>query len=76
MTEQRRIDDIGGDRLAVDLDDRPAGPKRRGVDRPGEGFLAGPRFADDEDREAVAGGLGGDRQDAQFGAAACFENGT
>ena len=32
------------------------------MDGAGDGFLAGARLADDQDRKAVAGGLGGDGQ--------------
>ena len=40
------------------------GPRARrlAVDGAGEGFLAGAGLADDQDRQAVAGGLGGDGQ--------------
>ena len=62
MAEQFAVDDVGGDRLAVDLDQRPAGAEAGGVDRAGEGFLAAAGLADDQDRQAVARGLGGDRQ--------------
>ena len=47
------VDDVGGDRLAVDLDQRPARPQARGVDRAGEGFLARAGLAD---RSGSAGG--------------------
>ena len=62
MAEQSAVDYVGGDRLAVDLHHRPLGAQRRGVDGAGECFLAGPRFTDNQDRQAVAGGLGGDRE--------------
>ena len=62
MAEQLAVDDVGGDRLAIDGDQRAAGAQAGGVDRAGEGFLAGAGLADDQDRQAVARGLGGDRQ--------------
>ena len=47
------------------------GAQARGVDRAGERFLAGPRLADDQHRQAVARGFGGDRQGgAEFGCGA------
>ena len=62
MAEQLAVDDVGGDRLAVDGDQRAAGAQAGGVDRAGEGFLAGAGLADDQDRQAVARRLGGDRE--------------
>ena len=62
VAEQLAVDDVGGDRLAIDRDQRAAGAQAGGVDRAGEGFLAGARLADDQDRKPVARGLGGDRQ--------------
>ena len=48
--------------LQSTLDDRAAGTQPGGVDGAGEGFLAGAGFADDQYWQAVARGLGGDRQ--------------
>ena len=62
MAEQLAVDDVGRDRLAVDLDQRPAGAQAGVMDGAGEGFLAAAGFADDQDRQAVARRLGGDRQ--------------
>ena len=68
VAEQLAVDDVGRDRLAVEREQRPLGAQAGGMDRAGEGFLAGARLADDEDRQAVASGLGGDRQrGAEFG---------
>ena len=47
MAEQLAVDDVGGDRLAVEAQQRPLGAKAGGVDRAGDGFLAGARLADD-----------------------------
>ena len=62
MTEQLAVDDICRNCLAVDSDQRALGAQARGVDGVGEGFLAGAGLADDQDRQAIARGLGGDRQ--------------
>ena len=68
MAEQFAVDDVGRHRLAIDLDHRRLGAQAGGVDRAGEGFLAAARLADDQDRQAVARALGGDRQrDAEIG---------
>ena len=40
MAEQVAVDDVGGDRLAIDLNQRSAGAEAGRVDRAGEGFLA------------------------------------
>ena len=60
MAEQFAVDDICGDGLAIDDDHRPASTEAGSVDCAGDGFLAGPRLADDENRQAVARGLGRD----------------
>ena len=68
VAEQLAVDDVGGDRLAVEREQRALGAQAGGVDRAGDGFLAGAGLADDQDRQAVARGLGGDRQrGAEFG---------
>ena len=68
VTEQLAVDDVGGDRLAVERQQRPLGAKAGGVDRAGDGFLAGAGFADDQDRQAVARGFGRDcKRGAEFG---------
>ena len=48
--------------LQSTLTQRAARAQAGGVDRAGEGFLAAAGLADDQDRQAVARGLGGDRQ--------------
>ena len=68
VTEQLAVDDVGGDRLAVERQQRALGAQARGVDRAGERFLARARLADDEHRQAVARRFGGDREGgAEFG---------
>ena len=62
MPEKLAVDDVGGDRLAIDRDQWTAGTEARCVDSVGEGFLARARLADDEDRQPVACGLGCDGQ--------------
>jgi len=62
MAEQYAVDDVRRDRLAVDRDERAARAQARRVDRAGKGFLAAAGFADDQDRQAVARGLGRDRE--------------
>ena len=62
VAEQFAVDDVGGDRLAVDRQQRPLGAQAGGVNAPGDRFLAGAGLADDQDRKPVARGLGGDRQ--------------
>ena len=62
MAEQLAVDNIRGDRLAVEREQRSLGPQACTVDRAGEGFLAGTGFADDQHRQAVARRLGGDRK--------------
>jgi hypothetical protein len=71
MAEELAVDDVRGDRLAVQGKERTLGTKARSVDRSSDRFLARARLADDQDREAVAGGLGGDRErGAEFGCGA------
>src|SRR4051812_43251746 len=41
MAEQLAVDDVGGNRLAVEREQRPLGAKARGMDRAGDRFLAG-----------------------------------
>ena len=68
MAEQLAVDDVRGDRLAVERQQRPLGAKARGVDRAGDGFLAGAGLADDQQRQAVARRLGGDgKRRPEFG---------
>ena len=62
MAEQLAVDDVRGDSLAVERQQRALGAETGAMDRAGDGFLAGARLADDQDGEAVAGRLGGDRQ--------------
>ena len=62
---------VGGDRLAVDLDERSLGAQAGLVDGASEGFLAATGLADDQDRQAVACRLGSHRQrSAEFGRSA------
>ena len=57
--------------LQSSVEQRPLGAKARAVDCAGEGFLARAGLADDQDRQAVARRLGGDRQGrAEFGGGA------
>ena len=68
MAEQLAVDDVGGDRLAVEREQRALGAQARGVDGAGEGFLARPGSPMMQDRQAVARRLGGDRErGAEFG---------
>ena len=53
MAEQFAVDDVGRDRLAVDLDQRPAGAQAGVMDGAGEGFLAAARL---RRRSGSAGG--------------------
>ena len=68
VAEQLAVDDVGGDRLAVERQQRALGAQASGVDRAGERFLAGARLADDEQWQAVARRFGGDgERGAEFG---------
>src|SRR6185369_2096885 len=59
MAEQLAVDDIGWNRLAVEHEERSPSAKARRVNCPRDGLLARARFADDQDRKAVSGGLRG-----------------
>ena len=48
VAEELCLDELLGQRRAVDRDERTADPRRAGVDRPGDDVLAGPRLADEE----------------------------
>src|SRR3954469_2638890 len=62
MPEQLAVDDVGGDRLAVEREQGTLGAEACSVDRARNRFLAGSRFTDDQDRQAVASGFRGDRK--------------
>ncbi len=71
VAEQFAVDDVRCDRLAVERDQRPLRAKAGAVDCAGDGFLARSGLADDQDRQAIARRLGGDRQGgAEFGGGA------
>ena len=48
MTEKLRVDQLRRDRTAIHAEERSIGPRRLRVDHPGDEFLAGARFAEDE----------------------------
>ena len=50
MAEQLRLEEPGGDRGAVDLDERIIPARRHGVDGTSDEILAHPAFATDQDR--------------------------
>src|SRR5206468_4317921 len=60
MAEQLTVDDVGGNRLAVEREQWALGAEARRVDRARDRFLARARLAHDQDRETAARGLGGD----------------
>ena len=62
VPEQLRFDQIGGDRAAIDGDDRLFRAWRSGMDRIGDDFLADAAFPLDQHRHARARCLGGNRQ--------------
>ncbi len=60
MAKEFAVHDICGYGFAVDDHHRALGAKACGVDRASDRFLARSRLADDQDRQAIAGGFGGD----------------
>ena len=62
VAEQHRFDEIFGDRAAIDDVQRLLAARGGGVDRLGDDFLARAALALDQDGDAGAGGLGGDRE--------------
>ena len=55
MTEQFAVDDVCGNRLAVERQERGFGAQARRMDRARHRFLAGAGFADDQDWEPAPG---------------------
>src|SRR4029078_9603427 len=62
MPEQFTVEDVSRNGLAIQHQQRRASPKTGGVDRTRHGLFAGAGFANNQDRQAVARRLGGDRQ--------------
>jgi len=67
IAEQRAVGSVRRHCAAVDCDQRCVSPKAGGVNGAGQRFLAGPRFADNQDRQAIARGLRGDSKRASKG---------
>src|SRR5262245_58926128 len=63
VTEKRALDEIAGDRAAVEDDERLAAPARRVVDAARDELLARPRLAGDHHRELAGRNLLQGRED-------------